>query len=108
MNLCADFLFGEFYGHFHTRMLLVLFKYPALWFVVKWLEELFDVLPAKDISSEVGPVHLIESGAKCHGRYFRKMYPVLIIAKGMSQVYTCIPVCIVPWMGINPQSPTHG
>ena len=64
----------------------MLLKYPALWFVVKWLEdedELFDVLPAKDITSEDEPVHLIETGMKCQGRYFGKMYPVHIIAKGM-------------------------
>lgn len=89
MNLCAGFLLGEFYGHFHTRMLLVLFKYPALWFVVKWLEdedELFDVLPAKDITSEVGPVHLIESVTKCHGRYFGKLLQRVCLK--------CIHVCM--------------
>ena len=92
----------NFFAYFHTRVLLT---YPALWFVVRWLEdedELFDVLPAKDITSEDGPVHLIETGMKCQGRYFGKMYPVRIIAKGMFlslYMYACLYSALEP--------PTH-
>ena len=59
--------------------------YADLWFVVKWTEEeeeLFDVLPAKDISGNgKGACDMVE-GDVGEGKFGKGWYPIRILAKG--------------------------
>ena len=62
--------------------------------MAKWTDEeednMFDVLPTKDVVCEDTPAYLINEGTRCQGKFSGKVYPILILAAGMSIISMCI------------------
>ena len=54
-------------------------------------DDMYDVLPAKDVVSDDTPPYLIKEGTKCRGKYSGKFYPLLVLAAGVfNDVYTIL------------------